>query len=255
MRIVANRLIFSKIWAAAYAAVILLNVTLLAWTAAEWNTPRDSARFRVFVATDLLLTAFLLAEIAILLVAQGPALYCSQCNHRTDCLVAVLCLVALALHAVGPSAELAVEEEAAAAVLVLRYSAQLLRLVTLVKNYRRQRHKSALNMHLSLVVEAGGGRRDAGEAGSSVVSEDPASPGWGGCGEQLCGRRGGRLDGDAEAGTAIENPMLLEGGAEERAATHGKCRGPARHGGRSGRRFPFGERALPDERASLRAEE
>ena len=97
LRIMANRLQFSKVWIAVYIFNILLSVVLLIFTA---MIDRDVAidtrlKFWVFFALDFALTIFILFEILLSLLAQSPRLFFSQWNHRVDVLVAVLCIVSL----------------------------------------------------------------------------------------------------------------------------------------------------------------
>ena len=150
-RIYANRIQFSKQYIWFYLAAILLNTWLLIWTVVERDYPlAHSLKFVVFVLTDCVVTLFVLFEIAISLLSQGPRIFCSQCNNRIDVCVASLCIVALALHALGETAEVEWEDATEAVVLVVRYAAQLSRLLLIVKNFRRQTGKKELDVHLDL---------------------------------------------------------------------------------------------------------
>ena len=96
--------------------------------------------------------------------------------------------MSLLLHSSGLIADLKFEEEATALVLVVRYSAQLLRLGVLIKNYRRQMHKRLLNVHLNLAMEAD---NDYEDQFSPRSAEEPSSPVWG-VSMPEAGFRGGR---------------------------------------------------------------
>lgn len=154
-RIIATRIQFSRQWVWIYAAAIVLNGMLLIWAILETtskvgevlNPPTKRA---IFVSADAAVTLFVLTEIGLNWTTQGRSVFCAQCANHVDIGVAVLCLGALAMAVAGPAAELEEEEEAEAVLMLLRYSAQLLRLALLVRNFRRQANKKQLDVHLDL---------------------------------------------------------------------------------------------------------
>jgi len=153
LRIYANRVQFSQGWATLYALMIFLNAFLLVWAIAEADYPLGHAiEFWVFVIIDCAVTLFVLLEIALNWCAQGPLLFCALWSNRFDMLVALLLIGALLLHVLGPASEVRVRADVQlydgteAVVLTIRYAAQLVRLVTLLKNYRRQTRQKALEI-------------------------------------------------------------------------------------------------------------
>mmetsp|Transcript_54325 Transcript_54325/g.90139 ORF Transcript_54325/g.90139 Transcript_54325/m.90139 type:complete len:271 (-) Transcript_54325:41-853(-) len=154
-RIYANRLQFSQQYTYIYAFVIVLNASLLIWTAIELDYPLGhKVKFWVFVVADSLVTFFVLFEIVISLMAQGLHIFLSLWHNRIDMMVALLCIIALLGHVLGPTADLELEEDLESAVLLVRYTAQLARLAMLVKNYRRQSRKKELDVHLDCSCRA-----------------------------------------------------------------------------------------------------
>ena len=152
-RIYANRVQFSQCWTTLYAIMIFLNAFLLVWAISEADYPLGHAvEFWVFVIIDCAVTAFVLLEIALNWCAQGGTLFCSLWGNRLDMLVATLLIVALLLHVLGPASALRVRADVQAYdgteafILTVRYAAQLVRLVTLIKNYRRQTLQKALEI-------------------------------------------------------------------------------------------------------------
>jgi len=165
-KIIASRIQFSRQWAWIYAGAIVLNGVLLAWAVLEATTSvgrsLDSRTKRaIFVSADLTVTLFVLTEIFLNWTTQGRRVFCVQWTNHIDICVAGLCLAALGMAVGGPVAELEEEEEAEAVVMLLRYSAQLLRLAMLVRNFRRQAQKKDLEVHLDLNLDAVFSDRDS----------------------------------------------------------------------------------------------
>ena len=86
----------------------------------------------------------------------GALLFFSMWSNLLDIAVAALLVVALLLHIAGPASDprFRANEElydgTEAIVLAVRYAAQLVRLATLVRNFRRQRLKDELDMTLGI---------------------------------------------------------------------------------------------------------
>ena len=133
-----------------YAAFLALSVCLLVWVVIEADYPLGNAlKFWVFVVLDSVLTLFVLLEITVTILVQGGANFCSQWTNRADVAVAVLCVAALLLHVLGPAAELDLEvEELESVLLIVRFAAQLARLLLLLKKFRQQARKRQLEVQL-----------------------------------------------------------------------------------------------------------
>tara|TARA_B110001452_G_C15120960_1_gene390669 strand:+ start:175 stop:936 length:762 start_codon:yes stop_codon:yes gene_type:complete len=154
-KIYANRLQFSRAYAYSYSVVLVLSIFLLVWVVIENDYPLGHAvKFWVFVILDSIVTLFVVLEIAASLLAQGRQNFCMQWSNRADMAVALLCVVALLLHVLGPVEELDLDvEELESVVLVVRYVAMLARLVLIVRKFRRQARKKTLEVHLDMEDE------------------------------------------------------------------------------------------------------
>ena len=172
-RIYANRLKFSRVYAALYAAALAVSLMLLVWVVVESHTQSRKylqQHLWVFVTADALVTLFVILEILVAVLAQGWRRYCAITANVLDIAVALFCVFVLLLHALGPAfrdepegvvgADFEVvsnaeeeeieEEEIDATVLVLRYAAQISRLYVMVRHFRRQHDMRTREIELSL---------------------------------------------------------------------------------------------------------
>lgn len=162
-KIYANRVQFSRAYAYSYSVVLALSIFLLVWVIIENDYPLGHVvKFWVFVILDSIVTLFVVLEIAVSLLAQGRQNFCMQWSNHADMAVALLCVVALLLHVLGPAAELDLDiEELESVVLVVRYVAMLARLVLIVRKFRRQARKKTLEVHLDMEEDEPGAELDA----------------------------------------------------------------------------------------------
>ena len=138
-----------------YAFSLALSVCLLVWVIIEADYPlgNDAVKFWVFVVLDSVLTLFVLLEITVTVLVQGCSNFCRQWTNRADVAVAVLCVAALLLHVLGPAADAALDlevEELESVLLIVRFAAQLARLMLLVKKFREQARKQRLEVCMQL---------------------------------------------------------------------------------------------------------
>jgi len=138
-----------------YAASLALSVCLLVWVIIEADYPlgNDALKFWTFVVLDSVLTLFVLLEITVTVLVQGCSNFCRQWTNRADVAVAVLCVAALLLHVLGPAADAALDlevEEIESMLLIIRFAAQLARLMLLVKKFREQARKQRLEVCMQL---------------------------------------------------------------------------------------------------------
>ena len=155
-RIYANRVQFSRSYTALYSAALILSLLLLLWVAVE--EPLDgNVKFCVFVLADSAVTLFVVLEIVLRLIAVGKRRFCYSMSNILDVGVALLCLVTIFLHILGPTSQLELEDEVEAAVLCVRYSAQILRLVLLARHFRRvqRTQRAELEVHMDTDVACG----------------------------------------------------------------------------------------------------
>ena len=140
---------------ACYAISLALSVCLLVWVSIEADYPlgNDAVKFWMFVVLDSVLTLFVLLEITVTVLVQGCSNFCRQWTNRADVGVAVLCVAALLLHVLGPAADAALDlevEEIESVLLIIRFAAQLARLMLLVKKFREQARKQRLEVCMQL---------------------------------------------------------------------------------------------------------
>lgn len=155
LRIYANRVKYSRAYTICYAASLALSVCLLVWVIIEADYPlgNDALKFWTFVVLDSVLTLFVLLEITVTVLVQGCSNFCRQWTNRADVAVAVLCVAALLLHVLGPAADAALDlevEEIESMLLIIRFAAQLARLMLLVKKFREQARKQRLEVCMQL---------------------------------------------------------------------------------------------------------
>eukprot|EP00326_Haptolina_ericina_P024735 CAMPEP_0181186548 /NCGR_PEP_ID=MMETSP1096-20121128/10094_1 /TAXON_ID=156174 ORGANISM="Chrysochromulina ericina, Strain CCMP281" /NCGR_SAMPLE_ID=MMETSP1096 /ASSEMBLY_ACC=CAM_ASM_000453 /LENGTH=218 /DNA_ID=CAMNT_0023275455 /DNA_START=220 /DNA_END=875 /DNA_ORIENTATION=+ len=108
------------------------------------------------------MTAFIVLDIAISAFTQGWRRFWLQWSNWFDVSVALLCVGVIFLHALGPLAELELEEEVETAILTCRYVAQIARLGVMVKNMKRQAQQ-IVDVHLD----------DDGMSDGSAAMDDP----------------------------------------------------------------------------------
>ena len=175
-RIYANRVHYSRVYAALYAAALILSGLLLVWVLLEKDYPlRHAVKFWIFVLADGAVTLFMVLEVMTRALAAGG------CRHFLlegwnvfDIFVTLLCISTIFLHVVGPTKPLDVEVEVI--VLCVRYGAQALRLLVLVRNFGRMQR--AQGRELEIHMDAGSTVGDGSEHDMTCEgrSGDASSP-------------------------------------------------------------------------------
>jgi len=123
-RIYANRVQFSKEYLVVYALMIAVNLGLLVWVIIEADYPLMHPARWAFLVADLFVTSFVVLEVTLNMCAVGWRRFWQLKSNWFDFSVMLLCVVVIAMHALGPLAELEAEEEVETAILICRYTAQ-----------------------------------------------------------------------------------------------------------------------------------
>jgi len=147
-RIYANRVQFSKEYLVVYALMIAVNLGLLVWVIIEADYPLMHPARWAFLVADLFVTSFVVLEVTLNMCAVGWRRFWQLKSNWFDFSVMLLCVVVIAMHALGPLAELEAEEEVETAILICRYTAQIARLGVMAKNMRRQAQHQDLRITL-----------------------------------------------------------------------------------------------------------
>ena len=143
----ARRFYYSRSFSVFYAAMILLNMAILIWAIRleAAASPEDDAATPLMNPGLLVLEAvaviLLIFEIAVRVLHQRKKFWKRYWN-RFDCMVGLLSLVSLAVLGFGGStAAEEVEDIVVTTMRAIRYVAQSLRVVLLVKNHRARRQQ------------------------------------------------------------------------------------------------------------------
>jgi len=132
--LVGNRLYYSTAYKFLYFSMILLNIAILIYLVLD---PNSDAQTPLFFCFEILITALLAIEIGIKLLAQNRS-YWSRPSNWFDFCVLVLCVASLILFSQVQFSEAEhVDELMATVLLAIRYAAQALRLVVLLKHKKR----------------------------------------------------------------------------------------------------------------------
>ena len=175
-RIYANRVHYSRVYAALYAAALILSGLLLVWVVLEKDYPlRYAVKFWIFVLADGAVTFFMVLEVMTRALAAGG------CRHFLlegwnvfDIFVTLLCISTIFLHVVGPTKPLDVEVEVI--VLCVRYGAQALRLLVLVRNFGRMQRAQGRELEIHMDASSTVGDGIEHDITSEVHSGDASSP-------------------------------------------------------------------------------
>jgi len=175
-RIYANRVHYSRVYAALYASALILSGLLLVWVLLEKDYPlRHAVKFWIFVLADGAVTLFMVLEVMTRALAAGG------CRHFLlegwnvfDIFVTLLCISTIFLHVVGPTKPLDVEVEVI--VLCVRYGAQALRLLVLVRNFGRMQRAQGRELEIHMDASSTVGDGSEHEMTCEGHSGDASSP-------------------------------------------------------------------------------
>ena len=126
----ARRVYFSRSFSYFYAAMIILNIAILIWAIQLEKVNHSDGGF---IALEVVAVLMLLAEILLRVVHQRRSFWKRRCWAVVDIGVALLSALSIFFFIGGPSAAEEVENLLATAVRALRYTAQGLRVLLLLK--------------------------------------------------------------------------------------------------------------------------
>jgi len=133
--LVGNRLYYSKGYKVFYFSMIVLNVLILLYLLLV--RPGAAGQTSLFFAFEILITFLLAIEVGIKLLAQNKS-YWSRPTNWFDFFVLMLCVASLVIFSRAEFSEAEhVDELMATFLLSVRYIAQALRLIVLLKHKQR----------------------------------------------------------------------------------------------------------------------
>jgi len=132
---VANRFLYSNYYTTLYIIVFLTQLVLFCYGMANYVIFRElSSHDLWYVLLDIFCTLMLVCEVAIRVIAHKAAYFNSWANVL-DMIVMVVAIVALFFYFIDPQTAIY-----GSLILALRYGAQLVRLVLLVKSHGDRKH-------------------------------------------------------------------------------------------------------------------
>lgn len=164
LKIFANRVQFSSEYSYLYGLMILTNSVLLIWIFSNHGSYPNSL---TFVLLDCVITLALFMELLIRFTAQGQQFFYEYSNCF-DCVVLLLCVLGLVLHASSTSKTAGIEEVAAVAIAAVRYVTQLLRLLVLMKNFKKNTSKAVSDIQIDVGLDP----ESSPEERSQLVSDN-----------------------------------------------------------------------------------
>lgn len=128
----ANRVLFSRIYAVLYFFLIAANLALIVWIISDLavNGELRPVSNPGFAVLEVFVNVFLVAEVTLRYVAMRERFFASWAN-RIDVAVVFVSVTALVFYFASSSL---VEEAVTTVVVIFRYVIQLARLVVLIKN-------------------------------------------------------------------------------------------------------------------------